>query len=117
MNSLEFKNFKLYADSTLKRLTKDELVSYIHMLHHNWSVTDEQLCNVIEVNKKLDKALDKACKFICREACSEKREKYKPNYYLVCESCEHRKMCNIVIRGNANKLKERLMKDEYRISN
>ena len=58
LNSLGFKNFKLHADSTLKRLTKDELVSYIHMLHHNWSVTDEQVCNAIEANKKLDRQND-----------------------------------------------------------
>lgn len=62
MNSLEFKNFKLHTDSTLKSLTKDELVSYIDMLCHNWGAADEQLCNVIEINAKLDKALDKACK-------------------------------------------------------
>ena len=61
MNSLEFNNFKLHADSTLKSMTKDELVSYIHMLYHNWSVFDERLCNVIDYSRKLDKALDKAC--------------------------------------------------------
>lgn len=58
MNSQEFKNFKLHADSTLKSMKKDELISYIHMLHHNWSVSDEQLCNVIEANKKLDRQND-----------------------------------------------------------
>lgn len=58
-------------------MNKDELISYIHTLHHNWSVADERLYNVIEVNKKRDKA----CKFICKEDCSERAEKYKPNYY------------------------------------
>lgn len=106
MNSQEFKNFKLHTDSTLKSLKKDELISYIHMLHHNWSVADEQ----VEANKKWDKALDKACKFICKEDCSERAEKYKPNYYLVCESCEHRKMCSVVIKGNTNRLKKELLK-------
>ena len=61
MNSLNFKHFKLHADSTLKSMTKDELISYIHMLHHNWSATDEFHCNAVEMNYKLDKALDKAC--------------------------------------------------------
>ena len=28
------------------------------MLHHNWSVTDEQVCNAIEANKKLDRQND-----------------------------------------------------------
>lgn len=59
MNSLEFKNFKLHADSTLKSMKKDELISYIHMLHHNWSVTDEQLCNAIDCNYKINDALDR----------------------------------------------------------
>ena len=49
-NTLEFKNFKLHADSTLKNMPKDELISYIHMMHHNWSVSDEQLFNVIELD-------------------------------------------------------------------
>ncbi len=61
MNSLEFKKFKLHADSTLKSMKKDELISYIHMLYHNWSVVDERLCNGIDYSHKLDKALDKAC--------------------------------------------------------
>lgn len=61
MNSAEFKHFKLHADSTLKSMTKDELVSYIHMLYHNWGVFDERLCNGIDYSRKLDKALDEAC--------------------------------------------------------
>ena len=75
MNSADFKNFKLHADSTLKSMTKDELIGYIHMLHHNWGVTDEQLCNVINENKrvianivfdedKLKELVDKAIKEI-----------------------------------------------------
>lgn len=39
-NSLEFKHFKLYADSTLKNMTKDELISYIHTIYHNWKCAD-----------------------------------------------------------------------------
>ena len=57
-NTLEFKNFKLHADNTLKSMLKDELISYIHMLHHNWSVSDEQLFNVIEKIKTLQDELD-----------------------------------------------------------
>ena len=50
-NSLEFKHFKLYADSTLKNMTKDELISYIHMLYRNWQCSDkskQRLHNIID---------------------------------------------------------------------
>lgn len=52
MNTDSFKHFKLHSDSTLKILTKDELISYIHMLHHNWGVCDEQLYNVMKYSNK-----------------------------------------------------------------
>ena len=57
-NTLEFNSFKLHADGTLKNMLKDELISYIHVLHHNWSVSDEQLFNVIKINNKLQDELD-----------------------------------------------------------
>lgn len=57
-NTLEFNGFKLHADGTLKNMLKDELISYIHVLHHNWSVSDEQLFNVIKINNKLQDELD-----------------------------------------------------------
>lgn len=50
-NSLEFKHFKLYADSTLKNMKKDELISYIHMLYQNWQCSDkskQRLHNIID---------------------------------------------------------------------
>ena len=56
--TLEFKHFKLYKNNTLKSMSKDELINYIHMLHHNWSVSDEQLFNVIEKIKTLQDGLD-----------------------------------------------------------
>lgn len=52
-NTLDFKYFKLHSDSTLKSLTKDELISYIHILHHNWQATDERYFNVMEYARKL----------------------------------------------------------------
>ncbi|MCI9523571.1 MAG: hypothetical protein HFF01_00785 [Erysipelotrichaceae bacterium] len=48
MNATDFKRFKLNSDGTLKTLNKDELIGYIHMLHHNWSATDDQLRNAIK---------------------------------------------------------------------
>lgn len=52
-NSVCFEHFKLHADSTLKKMTKDELISYIHMIHHNWSCTDIHLNRVIDYAKEL----------------------------------------------------------------
>lgn len=52
-NTDEFQHFKLHSDSTLKSLKKDELISYIHMLYHNWSATDESYYNVMAYAKKL----------------------------------------------------------------
>ena len=57
-NTLDFKHFNLYSDSVLKNMNKDELIEYIHMLHHNWDVSDEQLFNVIKINNKLQDELD-----------------------------------------------------------
>ncbi|MCR0317466.1 hypothetical protein [[Clostridium] innocuum] len=41
VNTDEFKHFKLHSDSTLKSLKKDDLISYIHMVYHNWQSTDD----------------------------------------------------------------------------
>lgn len=53
MNTDGFKHFKLHSDSTLKSLKKDELISYIRMLYHNWGVTDEAYYNVMQYAEKL----------------------------------------------------------------
>lgn len=65
-NTSEFKHFKLHSDSTLKNLTKVELIDYIKMLYHNWGVADEQLAhslnaynNLEEKYKSIDFTLDK----------------------------------------------------------
>lgn len=73
-NSLGFEHFNLHADSTLKNMTKDELISYIHMLHHNWSCTDTRCCNTIEMNYELEKALDKACEMLSSNVTTKVHE-------------------------------------------
>jgi hypothetical protein len=57
-NTSEFKHFKLHRDSSLKNLTKVELIDYIKMLYHNWGVTDEQLKRVIDKAKELSNSND-----------------------------------------------------------
>lgn len=53
-NTSEFKHFKLHSDSTLKNLTKVELIDYIKMLYHNWGVYDEQLAHSLNVYNNLE---------------------------------------------------------------
>lgn len=60
-NTDEFQHFKLHSDSTLKSLKKDELISYIKMVYHNWDVCDENLKNVADNITILDDALTRAC--------------------------------------------------------
>ncbi len=54
-NTVEFKAFKLHSDSTLKSFTKSQLLDYIHMLYHNWKVTDEWCANLLKSNHNLGK--------------------------------------------------------------
>lgn len=82
MNSENFNHFKLYADSTLKQMTKSQLIDYIHMLHHNWRVTDEFYCRAVEYNQRQSKALHNAIKECCigisgSDACNSLDELYK----------------------------------------
>lgn len=57
-NTSEFKHFKLHRDSSLKNLTKVELIDYIKMLYHNWGVCDGQLKNCIDKAKELSDSND-----------------------------------------------------------
>lgn len=57
MNTDGFKHFKLYSYSTLKSLTNEELISYIHMLYHNWGTSDESLYNVMEYAETLQQQI------------------------------------------------------------
>lgn len=54
----EFNNFKLHSDSTLKLMKKDELIDYIHLLHHNWSVADERAENIKKYSEKLQEKVN-----------------------------------------------------------
>lgn len=52
-NSFGFLYFKMYSNSTLKRMTKDWLIGYINVLYINWKGTD----NTCERVKRLAKQL------------------------------------------------------------
>ena len=77
-NTLEFKNFRLHADGTLKNMLKDELISYIYVLHHNWKACDKQLQNVMNYTKKLQ----------------DETDKYKHEYFAMCDLIEKPKAYN-----------------------
>lgn len=90
-NTSEFKHFELYSDSSLKNLTKKELIDYIKMLYHNWGVTDEQLKRVIDKAKELSDSNDELGRTICSldYALSDvynhkpyKFEELKPNMWV-----------------------------------
>lgn len=83
--------FKLHSDSTLKNLTKNELIDYIKMLYHNWGVCDEQLKRVIDKAKELSDSNDELKRTVCSldYALSDvynpkpyKFEELKPNIWV-----------------------------------
>lgn len=90
MSKESMEHFGLYSDSTMKSMTKDELIKYVHIIYENWESCDETSERIVEanmkllkenellkrevkaldeegvqkceLNEKLSKALDKACK-------------------------------------------------------
>ena len=71
-NSFNFLHFKPYANSTLKRMTKDELIRYINIIMINWKNTD----NICERVSRLAKQLYEKAKAY-KEALEEAEEKLK----------------------------------------
>ena len=80
-NIEEYKHFKLHSDSTLKNLTKVELIDYIKMLYHNWGVCDEQLKRIIDKAKELSDSNDELRRqlYFCEPY---KFEDLKPNMWV-----------------------------------
>ena len=79
-NTSEFKHFKLHSDSSLKNLTKIELVNYIKMLYYNWGVCDDQLKRVIDKAKELSDSNDELERTIHSLDC-ELSDVYNPKPY------------------------------------
>lgn len=59
-NTYDFRHFKKYADSTLKNMSKTELIDYINVLYKNWQGTDITLNNAISANYDLLRDIDNA---------------------------------------------------------
>ena len=81
-----------YSYSTLKSMTKDELIDLLGIAQHNYECVNESEFNIKQYAEKLDKALDEACKMIsdlydcyplykidkdinCRESCTNDSKK------------------------------------------
>lgn len=108
-NTSEFKHFKLHSDSTLKNLTKVELIDYIKMLYNNWGVTDEQLKRVIDKAKELSNSNNELERTVCSldYALSDvynhkpyKFEELKPNMWVYDDKF---KICYKIIRFKNSK--------------
>lgn len=98
-NTSEFKHFKLHSDSSLKNLTKVELIDYIKMLYHNWGVCDEQLKRIIDKAKELSDSNDELRRQLYFIE-PYKFEDLKPNMW-VCDGIE-KLICQIgLISKNA----------------
>lgn len=49
--------FKKYSDSTLKNLTKVELIEYIRLLQENLQIIDIQYKRAVEANRSLSECI------------------------------------------------------------
>lgn len=73
-NSLDFKYFKPYSDSYLyHKISKKDLIKYIHMLYYNWQACDSWWQNTVKENEKLleekSKLLDNVCNYKFENHC------------------------------------------------
>lgn len=58
MSKESMKHFSLYSDSTMKSMTKDKLIKYVHIIYDNWESCDETSERIVEANMKLLKEND-----------------------------------------------------------
>lgn len=49
--------FKRFSDSTLKKLSKDELIEYIRLLQENLQTLDIQYKRAVEANRKMSECI------------------------------------------------------------
>ena len=90
----------IYSYSTLKSMTKDELIDLLGIAQHNYECVNESLFNITQYAEKLDEALKDAisilsgsgrcphnCGYPCRETgkedCQACWTKYFDEIYLI----------------------------------
>ena len=88
----------IYSYSTLKSMTKDELIDLLGIAQHNYECSQNGIYNITKYAEKLDKALDKACELIseldgcpfwtldedisCQESCTDDVKKCWREYLM-----------------------------------
>ena len=88
-NSADLKHFKLYSDSYLQssKFKKDDLISYIHMLYHNWQACDNWCENLVKVNHELSNKTEVLLKANNNKETFEYPEVNKERIYKKLEEC------------------------------
>lgn len=114
MSKESIKIFNLYSDNTMKSMTKDELIKYVHIIYENWEncdetyeklvealskqnnllnhengVLDEELMQKCKLNEQNCKALDKICEILsdCAKMQCDRCPKYKEQGKYLCDIC------------------------------
>ena len=91
----------IYSYSTLKSMTKDELIDLLGIAQHNYECSQNGIYNITKYAEKLGKALDRACELIselggcypiyernkritisCQESCTNNPKKCWREYLL-----------------------------------
>ena len=99
-NYLYYAIGKKYSYSSLKAMSKDDLIGYLDVAQHNYEIVNERLFNLIQHAEKFDEALKDAisilsgsgrcphnCGYPCRETGKEDCQacwiKYFDEIYLI----------------------------------
>lgn len=89
-NTADFKHFKLHSDSYLyQKFQKRDLIDYIHMLYHNWQVSDNWCDNLLEANHKLSNKTEVLLKANNDKETFEYPEVNREKIYKELEECSH----------------------------
>ena len=80
----------IYSYSTLKSMTKDELIDLLGIAQHNYECSQNGIYNITKYAEKLDKALDKACeKLTKKNICNSDNLKMDNNGEIDCNIESH----------------------------
>lgn len=109
MSKESMKHFGLYSDSTMKSMTKDKLIKYVHIIYDNWESCDETSERIVETNMKLlkeNELLKREVKTLDEEGVMkcELNEKLSKALDKACE--ELNKLCKQTKCKNCHFVKE-----------